>query len=154
MSTVDLAQAGDAGGIGGWWVLAIVLVVGTLALFVGLALAFRRRLVVLRAARAAWKGSRGPEGGPVRRLRALPALLRDAWRGTYPELTRSRTLVWLVALVYLVSPVDLIPEVLPLLGITDDLGVGAWLLSTLYVESGHYVAARGSSEHEALDRES
>ncbi len=148
MSAVDLAQAGDPGGFDGWWVPVVVVVGATLVLFAALAWTFRRRLVMLRAARSAWKGARGPEGGPVRRIRALPALLRDAWRGRYSEVTRGRMLVWLVALVYLVSPVDLIPELLPLLGISDDLGVGAWLLSTLYVESGHYVAKRDSPDQE------
>lgn len=139
--TVD-AQAGDPGGVSPWGLLLAILLVGTVALFVMLAVLLRRRWVVLRAARAAWKGARGPEGGPIRRVRAFPGLLRDAWRGTYPEVGRSRTLVWLVALIYLISPIDLIPELLPLLGIADDAGVGAWLLGTLYMETGHYVAKR------------
>lgn len=109
---------------------------GSLALLFGLALRFGRRWRVLRALTG------GGEGGPVRRLRALPGMVRDTWGGRYPTLARSQTLMWLVALVYLVSPIDIAPEFLPLIGVTDDLGVGAWLLSSVFVESGAYLAAR------------
>jgi uncharacterized membrane protein YkvA (DUF1232 family) len=63
-------------------------------------------------------------------------------RGRNPELPRYQLLLWLIALVYLVSPIDFIPEFLPLLGIGDDIGVASWLLTSLYAESGNYIAAR------------
>lgn len=43
----------------------------------------------------------------------------------------STKLVPLLALLYIISPIDLIPDALPLLGITDDLGL--FLLSLEYL---------------------
>lgn len=43
------------------------------------------------------------------------------------------TLIWaLVCAVYLISPVDALPDVLPLLGITDDGAFIIWVLTLLH----------------------
>ena len=43
------------------------------------------------------------------------------------------TLVWaLVCAVYLISPIDALPDVLPLLGITDDGAFVIWVLMLLH----------------------
>lgn len=61
----------------------------------------------------------------------LPLLVRllKAWkRGSYKGLS-ARTLVSLAAaLLYLVSPMDLLPDVIPGIGLIDDAAVLAWLL--------------------------
>ena len=49
----------------------------------------------------------------------------------------------LIALIYAVWPLDFIPDLLPLLGVSDDIGVGAWLVTSLYAESGNYLASGG-----------
>lgn len=88
--------------------------------------------------RRARKGP-GPIGNPIQRAKALPRLWK-AWRGgRYAELPRSQVMSWAVALVYLVSPIDLVPELLPVIGVTDDAGVLVWLLSSLSVASGSYL---------------
>lgn len=141
--------AGVGEGPGSWWLLPPglfaagvgVLVAGTIA-------ALRRRLAPVRAARRASAAGGEVGGGPLRRVRAVPTMIAKSWRGEYPELSRFQTLVWLVALVYVISPVDIVPEFLPLIGITDDIGVGAWLLSTLYAEAGTYVGQQRSASRE------
>jgi uncharacterized membrane protein YkvA (DUF1232 family) len=40
---------------------------------------------------------------------------------------------------YLVSPVDLLPELLPLIGVTDDAGVAVWLLTSVSTVTGQYL---------------
>ena len=55
---------------------------------------------------------------------ALFAELRLAWRlMREPRVTRFAKAVPLLALVYVLSPVDFIPDILPVLGQMDDLGI-------------------------------
>lgn len=124
---------------GGWWLLPTGLVAAGLGVVVaGVVALVRRRLAPLRAARKSVR-SGGAAGGPIARARAVPRMISASWRGEYETLPRYQTVLWLVALVYLVSPIDLLPELLPLIGISDDIGVGAWLLTSLYAESGNYL---------------
>jgi uncharacterized membrane protein YkvA (DUF1232 family) len=71
--------------------------------------------------------------GALRRLRAeLAALLRMLWswlQGRYPSVPRRTLLSSLAALIYFVNPFDLVPDVLPLLGLADDAVVLAWVLA-------------------------
>lgn len=69
-------------------------------------------------------------------------MIASTARGRNPALPRYQLALWLLALVYVVSPVDFIPDFLPLLGIGDDIGVGTWLLTSLYAESGNYLAVK------------
>lgn len=56
-------------------------------------------------------------------IRAYPSLVAD------PKVpTKAKYLPWL-ALLYFLTPIDLIPDVLPLLGQIDDIGVILILLS-------------------------
>ncbi|WP_345700867.1 YkvA family protein [Kitasatospora terrestris] len=74
------------------------------------------------------------------RLAALPRLVRDVLRGSYPGVGRGKLLVLaLLVGVYLVSPLDAVPDVIPVLGWTDDTAVLLWFLSGLTRESGRYV---------------
>ncbi|MBN9734675.1 MULTISPECIES: YkvA family protein [unclassified Pseudonocardia] len=89
----------------------------------------------------------GPgEPGPAARVRALPSMVGDAWRGTYPHLGKGRMATFLLALAYLVSPVDLVPEAfLAVLGLTDDAVVAMWLGGALLVEADRYLGWRRSA---------
>lgn len=114
-------------------------------LLAGVVATVRRRLLPFRAARRA-AGPLPSAGGPLRRLRAVPAMVLDAWRGR-ATLPRTQTVLWLAAVVYLVSPLDVLADVLfPLIGIPGDIGLVAWLLTSVYSEAGHYVAARRATE--------
>ncbi len=96
-------------------------------------------LGVLRNRRKRAQQGPSPLGNPIQRAKALPRLWK-AWRGgKYPELPRSQVLLWAVSLVYLVSPIDVLPEFLPVIGVTDDAGVLVWLLSSLSIASGSFL---------------
>jgi uncharacterized membrane protein YkvA (DUF1232 family) len=57
-------------------------------------------------------------------LRRLPAYLRLSWRLTRePLLSRARRVAVLAAAGYLVSPIDLVPDAIPVLGQLDDIAV-------------------------------
>jgi uncharacterized membrane protein YkvA (DUF1232 family) len=137
---VAVVLGGDTGG----WLLPVGLIAAGLGMAIaGLVARIRRRIPLLAAVRA---HRASPVRSPVARLRALPAMLRATARGRNPVLPRYQLALWVVALIYLVSPIDFIPDFLPLLGIGDDIGVGTWLLTSLYAESGNFVAASEQSE--------
>ncbi|QFZ19302.1 DUF1232 domain-containing protein [Saccharothrix syringae] len=82
------------------------------------------------------KGEPRPVGNVFERARALPRLIRQ--RKAY-GLPTSTLATWGFALVYLVSPIDVLPELLPLIGVTDDAGVAVWLLTSVSTVAGQYL---------------
>ncbi|MFC5289927.1 YkvA family protein [Actinokineospora guangxiensis] len=121
------------------------LVLGLALLAVGLVLG---ALGLRKRARERAKGT-GPVGNPVQRMRAFPRLLRARKHG-YTGLSLTQPAQWLLAVVYLVSPIDLLPELLPLIGVTDDAGVLLWLLTNTSDASGRYLRwERGRSPETA-----
>ena len=66
------------------------------------------------------------------RLAALPRLVWATFRGEYAGTSRGRLLAIVAALLYVVSPVDLVPElVLPFIGLADDAVVISWIAVAL-----------------------
>jgi uncharacterized membrane protein YkvA (DUF1232 family) len=89
----------------------------------------RRRAAYTAAAAAAM--SEGPVGFSTR-VASVPRMVRDTLSGQYPGLTRSRLLLMAAALLYILAPVDLVPEaLLTVPGLLDDAAIGAWLVATL-----------------------
>lgn len=101
-----------------------------------------RRIAAFRALWQAVTQSRRPGApGLGDRLRALPRLLTQSVSGRYPDLARGRLALFALAVAYLVSPVDLVPEVfLGLLGLTDDAVVALWLGGAFLVETDRFLA--------------
>jgi len=106
--------------------------------------------VRLRTARSAWglyRETRRP-GAPRlgRRLAATPRLLRAVLGRRYPGVTRRRLLaLGLVAAVYVLSPLDAVPDVIPVVGWTDDSAVVLWFLTGLIRESGRFLEWEASA---------
>jgi len=115
------------------------------AVVAGLGVVRRRWVRKRRAAR----GEPEPMGNVLERAAALPRLLRAARQGAYPELPKSRMALWALALVYLVSPIDILPELLPIIGVADDAGVAVWLLTSVSTATGLYLRR----ERDQLPRE-
>jgi uncharacterized membrane protein YkvA (DUF1232 family) len=51
--------------------------------------------------------------------------------GTYKNLPWKSLVSIVAVLIYFVSPIDLIPDFLPVIGITDDVALVLWLIRTL-----------------------
>jgi len=100
-----------------------------------------RRASALKALFEALRGSRRPGApGVGARLAALPRMLGQGFSGRYPELDKRRMVVFVLGLVYVISPVDVIPELfLPLLGFGDDAVVAALLVGTFLSETDAYL---------------
>ena len=87
------------------------------------------------------RGHRPGAPGLGERLRATPRMVRDALSGRYAALGRTRLALLGLALAYLISPVDLVPEaVVPLLGLADDGVVALWLAGAFLAETDRFLA--------------
>lgn len=74
------------------------------------------------------------------RMVAVPRMVRSVLRGEYRELPVQRLLLLGLGLVYVVSPVDLVPEMLvPLLGVGDDAAVIALVAAALSRETESFL---------------
>jgi uncharacterized membrane protein YkvA (DUF1232 family) len=74
------------------------------------------------------------------RLRVVPRMLGGAVTGRYPALSRGRLGLIALGLAYLVSPVDLLPEVfLPLIGFADDGVIALWLGGAFLAETERFL---------------
>ncbi|GAA3443087.1 YkvA family protein [Planomonospora venezuelensis] len=98
-----------------------------------------------KAARAAqaWRAyrdvTRPGSPGIGARLRAVPRLVGAVLNGTYPGMGRGKLALMGLGVLYMISPIDVIPEFLLLVGVADDFGVFLWLMGSLLGESGRYV---------------
>ncbi len=91
----------------------------------------RRRRKAAYTAAAAAAMSDGPLGFG-QRVASLPALVRDTLNGRYDGLGKGRLAMMVVALIYIVAPIDIVPEAfLTIPGLMDDAAVAAWLIASL-----------------------
>ncbi|MFB9903554.1 YkvA family protein [Allokutzneria oryzae] len=77
--------------------------------------------------------------GLIGQLRVLPRMVKAIRAGAYPAPPWSKRLFWIFGVLYILSPIDLIPELLPVIGLTDDIGMGAFLLTQLSGEATRFV---------------
>ena len=90
------------------------------------------------AAAAAAAMSDGPTGFAAR-VGSIPRMVRDVFRGDYDGLTRGRLVMMVLAVFYIVSPVDLLPEaLLTIPGLADDAAVAAWLVASVLGATSAY----------------
>ncbi|PID95986.1 MAG: hypothetical protein CSA84_07035 [Actinomycetales bacterium] len=100
------------------------------------------RLAALRGlGTAVGAGARPGAPGLLERLAALPRMVSAAVSGRYRGLSTGRLLAVLGTLVYVVSPIDVVPEgILTVFGLADDAMVVAWLASVLLQDTDDYLA--------------
>jgi uncharacterized membrane protein YkvA (DUF1232 family) len=56
-------------------------------------------------------------------IKLLFPLIRDYWKGTYRDLSAKSIVIFIVALAYIISPIDLIPDYILGLGQIDDAAI-------------------------------
>lgn len=74
----------------------------------------------------------------------LVALIKDYAKGDYHEIDLKTIIFILATLIYVVSPVDLIPDAIPGAGLIDDLGVVTFCLEKVNSEIKKYKKWRGA----------
>ncbi|MDR5902394.1 YkvA family protein [Halomonas icarae] len=93
-------------------------------------------------------------GQITRALRLFVPMLGDVLRGRYRPVPWMAILWMLAALVYLISPLDLIPDFLVLVGVLDDAVIVGWLLTRVDSALGPYRAWREESVDRSKDNSS
>lgn len=51
--------------------------------------------------------------------------------GKYRDISWKSILIVLAAIIYFLNPIDLIPDLIPVLGLTDDFSILLWVYSTI-----------------------
>jgi uncharacterized membrane protein YkvA (DUF1232 family) len=71
-------------------------------------------------------------------LRLLVPLIKDYWKGNYRDISFKSIVIFLVALIYIISPIDLISDYLIGLGQIDDVAILGFSLYFLEKELRKY----------------
>lgn len=88
-----------------------------------------------------WQGAKPGTPSLADRARAVPRMLGGALTGRYSILTKGRIGLFVLAIAYLLSPVDLVPEaVLSVFGLIDDGVIALWLGGALLVETERFLS--------------
>lgn len=95
------------------------------------------------------------DNGPLRRLlddgRLLLALMRDTWQGRYQQVPWWTVSGAAFTLLYVLNPMDLVPDALPIVGVLDDAAVVSACLVLLEQDLYDYrqwLRDRGHSDRE------
>ncbi len=59
-------------------------------------------------------------GRLIGNFKLLYSLIKDYWKGEYQEVSPWSILVFIAGIIYVISPIDIIPDFLPLVGQIDD----------------------------------
>ncbi|MFD2189241.1 YkvA family protein [Pistricoccus aurantiacus] len=78
-----------------------------------------------------------------RALKTFMPMLKDVLSGRYRPIPWAAFGWMIAALVYLVSPLDLIPDFIVLIGVLDDVVIVGWLLTRVDRSLADYRAWRG-----------
>ena len=99
----------------------------------------RGRLPTLLFAVASKGAAQGNRLGKLKDdLRLLQALCLAYWRGEYRAISGKALVSVVAGLMYFLSPVDAIPDFIPVFGMLDDIAVLAWLMKVLDDELGAF----------------
>ncbi|MEB0042026.1 MULTISPECIES: YkvA family protein [unclassified Pseudomonas] len=83
-------------------------------------------------------------------LRLLQALCLAYWRGEYRAISPKAMVSVVAGLMYFLSPIDLIPDWIPVIGMLDDIVVLGWVMKTLEAELDAFRAWRAMQSVEKL----
>ncbi len=93
-----------------------------------------RLLKQARLKTAKYEKNKGPLADVWHYLTTLPRLLQAYVNREYPNVPWSSIVAIVAALLYFLSPIDLIPDFIPLTGFVDDAAVIAFVASQLKAE--------------------
>lgn len=80
----------------------------------------------------------GGISGVRAQLLTLMRLVRAYATGEYRDVSMKSLVSVLAVLIYFVSPIDLIPDFLPVIGVTDDVALVLWLFKSINEEITHF----------------
>lgn len=71
---------------------------------------------------------------------ALIRMVREARAGRYRQLPQKTLIAIAAGLLYLINPLDLLPDMLPAIGLLDDATILAWVVSQVRRDLEHFRA--------------
>lgn len=111
----------------------------------------RGRLPALIFAVARKSATQGNRLGKLKDdLRLLQALCLAYWRGEYRAISPKAMVSVVAGLMYFLSPLDLIPDWIPVIGMLDDIVVLAWVMKSLETELNAFREWRAKQVPEKL----
>lgn len=78
-------------------------------------------------------------------IKIVVELIKDWWSGDYKQLSRNTIILLIVSLIYLINPIDIIPDFL-LGGFIDDAAVLAYILKKVSAELDVYKLWKSKNE--------
>jgi len=81
------------------------------------------------------------------KLRLMVSYLNDVYRGYYTDYNIKHYVIVIAAIIYVVSPMDVVPDLLPMVGLTDDATVIGAAFISLKDELARYSKWRNSLRH-------
>ena len=75
----------------------------------------------------------------VQLIKDIIRMIKAVASGQYKELPRKAVLLMSAALLYFISPIDILPDFIPLTGFIDDVSLLLWLGKTLRNERNRFV---------------
>lgn len=67
----------------------------------------------------------------VSNFKLLFRMVRANFKGHYNGLSKKNVILMIAAVLYFLSPFDIIPDALPLIGFLDDISLVSWVIATL-----------------------
>ncbi len=83
----------------------------------------------------------------VIRLRVLIRMVKAYATGNYRDIETKNILLMVAALVYFVTPLDLVPDFIPITGLLDDFTVVLWVYNKVQEEIDKFIAWEESVEN-------
>lgn len=88
---------------------------------------------------------KGPLGRFIKDVKVMLAMIQDYWNGSYREVPWWAIAAVVTALLYVLSPIDLIPDVIPVIGLADDAAVVAACLLMVEQQLSDYQEWKGAA---------
>ncbi|MFY0624971.1 MAG: DUF1232 domain-containing protein [Reichenbachiella sp.] len=78
-------------------------------------------------------------------------MLKSKFNGEYDEFPWRTVLLIAGAMLYFITPLDFIPDFIPILGLTDDFAIVAWIYSSIEEDIERFEAWENTIEIEPVD---
>lgn len=69
----------------------------------------------------------------------LGRLIKAYAQGDYRQVSWKTILLVVAAVVYFINPIDLLPDLIPIAGLTDDFGILLWVYNSLHTEIDKFI---------------
>lgn len=69
----------------------------------------------------------------------LGRLIKAYAQGDYRQVSWKTILLVVATVVYFVNPIDLLPDLIPIAGLTDDFGILLWVYNSLHTEIDKFI---------------